>query len=260
MLEWLGPWTLYGACPKFHSTLACCDTSVPGYSGCMRVYDCIRASPSSPPPPKIDNCTLGSIVQKGSPCSTDAVSRLSGQIAAEMGKLGVKLVPLSSDQKKHIECLYKEGCSGRMNPDALSSLVKVAKKKKKRITLKSMWRSAAQQYLLYRFHATGKCDQKYVVDRPGNSAHEGGAAIDVKRETVSTWAFALMTEHWKWPLPSSDPVHFAYQSTSKAHSKYSLIAFQRLWNRHNPESRIAEDGHYGKETEAALSKTPCKGW
>ena len=40
----------------------------------------------------------------------------------------------------------------------------------------------------------------------------------------------------------------------------NLLAFQRLWNRHNPNSKISEDGIYGTQTSNALYNSPCGGW
>ena len=40
----------------------------------------------------------------------------------------------------------------------------------------------------------------------------------------------------------------------------NLLAFQRLWNRHNPNSKISEDGIYGTQTANALYNSPCGGW
>jgi N-acetylmuramoyl-L-alanine amidase len=61
-------------------------------------------------------------------------------------------------------------------------------------------------------------------------------------------------------LPTSDRVHFEYGSGASVYAQKNLIAFQRLWNRHNPTAKIAEDGIYGPATGNALSKSPCNGW
>jgi len=39
-----------------------------------------------------------------------------------------------------------------------------------------------------------------------------------------------------------------------------LLAFQKLWNKNNPNNKIAEDGIYGSETEKAFYNSPCNGW
>ena len=61
-------------------------------------------------------------------------------------------------------------------------------------------------------------------------------------------------------MPTSDKVHFEYGTGAREYAQKNLIAFQRLWNRHNPTAKIAEDGIYGPATGNALSKSPCNGW
>lgn len=59
---------------------------------------------------------------------------------------------------------------------------------------------------------------------------------------------------------SSDTVHFDYVRGGTDVRARNLMAFQRLWNRHNPGRRIDEDGIYGPATENAFANTPCGGW
>ena len=92
---------------------------------------------------------------------------------------------------------------------------------------------------------------------PGTSNHEGGAAIDTSY--YSYWESTLEKYGWTHTYPSSDPVHFDY-SNVKDLAKENLIAFQKLWNKNNPNNPIAEDGIYGKDTESAFYNTPCDGW
>ena len=92
---------------------------------------------------------------------------------------------------------------------------------------------------------------------PGTSNHEGGAAIDTSY--YSYWESTLEKYGWTHTYPSSDPVHFDY-SNVKDLAKENLVAFQKLWNKNNPNSPIAEDGIYGKDTESAFYNTPCDGW
>ncbi|KAG2481950.1 hypothetical protein HYH03_019094 [Edaphochlamys debaryana] len=204
------------------------------------------------------NCTLGSILDKGSQCGTYAVIGLTRQIAAEIALLNVTLVALTPEQAKHVNCLSAEGCTGLLNPVALDALVEAAKARGKPITLVSMWRSAAQQYLLYQHKALGICGQTNPVSRPGNSNHEGGTGIDVDGTGRQAWKKPLKDVGWKHL--SGDPPHFYYLNKKDPNTKYSLMAFQRLWNRHNPTAKIAEDGKYNSETAEALHQAPCQGW
>ena len=61
-------------------------------------------------------------------------------------------------------------------------------------------------------------------------------------------------------MPTSDRVHFEHGNGAREYAKKNLIAFQRLWNKHNPKNKISEDGIYGPATANALNKSPCNGW
>ena len=61
-------------------------------------------------------------------------------------------------------------------------------------------------------------------------------------------------------MPTSDKVHFEHGSGAREYAQKNLIAFQRLWNRHNPNAKISEDGIYGPATANAFNKAPCGGW
>ena len=145
-----------------------------------------------------------------------------------------------------------------MQKSALDSLDLLTTRAGKTISLSSAWRSVAQQYLLYQFKAQGKCGQTNPVATPGTSNHEGGIAIDVP--DYGTWRSTLTSNGWIYPLPTSDVVHFEFGSGARTYAQKNLQAFQRLWNRHNPNNKIAEDGIYGPATASALSKAPCNGW
>ena len=198
-------------------------------------------------------CTLGGIISAGSPCETSSVLGLTKQIAAELSAMGITFAHISTVPR--VQC--GGGCSGFIQKKALDSLAAITAQHGS-ISLSSAWRSAAQQHLLYEFKAHGKCDQTNPVATPGTSNHEGGIAIDVP--SYGTWRSTLEEHGWIYPLPTSDKVHFEYGSGAREYAQKNLIAFQRLWNRHNPNSKIAEDGIYGPATANALNKSPCNGW
>lgn len=56
-----------------------------------------------------------------------------------------------------------------------------------------------------------------------------------------------------------DVVHFDYLPAEDL-AKQNLIAFQKLYNEHNPNRKIVEDGIYGPATAAAIASSPCNGW
>jgi hypothetical protein len=70
----------------------------------------------------------------------------------------------------------------------------------------------------------------------------------------------LTSNGWNYPLPTSDKVHFEFGTGARTYAQKNLQAFQRLWNRHNPNAKIAEDGIYGPATANAFNKSPCNGW
>ena len=130
-------------------------------------------------------CTIGSIIAAGSPCETSAVLGLTKQIAGELTSMGIAFAHLNGE--KYITCTG--GCTGYMQKSALDSLNAITTKEKRTIGLSSAWRSAAQQFLLFEWKATGKCGQTNPVGTPGTSNHEGGIAIDVP--SYSSWITVL---------------------------------------------------------------------
>jgi hypothetical protein len=118
----------------------------------------------------------------------------------------------------------------------------------------SMFRTVAQQYLLYRWYQNGQCGIGLAA-RPGASNHETGLAVDLQE--TSTWRGSLENHDFDW-LGSADPVHYDFEGSSQ--KGLDVKAFQRLWNRNNPNDKIAEDGDYGPQTEARLKKSPANGF
>jgi hypothetical protein len=143
-----------------------------------------------------------------------------------------------------------------LQSSAANSLINAAISKNDYITLNSALRSSAQQYLLYNWYNRGICGIGLAAS-PGSSNHEGGRAIDTSY--YSYWLSTLQAYGWSHSYPSNDPVHFDYYGASDL-SQQNLLAFQRIWNRYNPSSRIDEDGIYGPQTSNALYYSPCGGW
>lgn len=122
------------------------------------------------------------------------------------------------------------------------------------LTISSALRTVPQQYLLYRWYQLGRCNISLAA-KPGNSNHNGGLAIDTPH--YNAWRTRFTSQGWRW-LGSSDPVHF--ERTGEDVRSISVLAFQRLWNRNNPQDQIAEDGDYGPQTEARLKSSPSGGF
>lgn len=217
---------------------ACSGTAVAGYcSGPSDLQCCVSGG---------SGCILGTV----SGCdSYGSAKGLASQITAELNSMGYSFRSLNSN---YVHC--SSACT--LQSKAADSLESAAKSVNDYITLNSAFRTSAEQYLLYRWYQRGQCGISLAAT-PGNSNHEGGRAIDTSY--YSYWNSILSKYGWVHSYPSSDPVHFDYTSASDLASQ-NLKAFQRLWNRHNPNSKIAEDGIYGSQTENALYHAPCNGW
>lgn len=125
------------------------------------------------------------------------------------------------------------------------------------MSINSMLRTAAQQYLLYNWYQTGRCGISLAA-KPGLSNHETGTAIDIQE--YSAWRSTLESNGFRW-LGSSDPWHFDYVGAGVVdHRGLDVLAFQKLWNRNNPGDKIAEDGSWGPGTESRMRKSPANGF
>lgn len=118
------------------------------------------------------------------------------------------------------------------------------------LTINSMFRTLADQYVLYHSGACG------LAATPGNSNHETGIAVD-----LANWSAALraMTNAGcRHPYPGRDDVHFDCPGSDRRAD--SIRAFQHLWNVNNASDRIAEDGSYGPITAARVARSPAGGF
>lgn len=120
-----------------------------------------------------------------------------------------------------------------------------------KLQVNSCYRTIAQQMLLY----NDRHVNSNPVAPPGRSNHQTGLAIDI--EDPRGWEPYLMRCGWN-PLPG-DPPHFNFNGGIDIRSK-SILAFQQLWNKNNPNNKIGEDGGFGPQTEGALNKSPAQGF
>ncbi len=122
-----------------------------------------------------------------------------------------------------------------------------------KMLVNSCYRTIAQQMLLY----NDRYNNSNPVAPPGTSNHQTGLAIDI--EDPIGWEPYLMRYGWN-PL-AGDPPHFDYTggNTVDIRSK-SILAFQQLWNKNNPNDKIGEDGAFGPQTEGALNQSPAHGF
>ena len=190
-----------------------------------------------------------------SSCSTASVKGLSFQIIEEgnclnPGAYAPLSLPVNASASSNVFLFLEQPARDKLAA-ALSA------NSSKHLSISSMLRTVAQQFLLYRWYQTGRCGISLAA-KPGNSNHETGLAIDVSE--YSAWKSAFTAHGFKW-LGSADPWHFDYVGAGAvSHKGLDVKAFQRLWNRNNPGDKISEDGAWGPATEARMKVSPPNGF
>ncbi len=190
-----------------------------------------------------------------SSCTTTSVKGLSEQIVAQMNCI----VPGAMDKVPTRPNLsFSAAVFPYMQTPGKTALLKaVDANPSKQMSVSSMFRNVAQQYLLYQWYLSKKCGISLAA-KPGSSNHESGVAIDISE--YSTWKTPLTNNGFKW-LGSADPWHYDYVGGGAKNLKGTdVLAFQMLWNLNNPGDKIGEDGAYGPQTEARLKKSPAGGF
>lgn len=186
-------------------------------------------------------------------CWTGQCSGLSQQIIDEIEKIKPKLlVRLGHDLIV---------CEGRQNnpfmqSNAAINLIRVVEARGQKLHINSCFRTIAQQYMLRQQYERSMCGIM-AASRPPYSNHNSGMAIDVQDAKI--WRPHLEKFNWKW-IGSFDPMHFDYKGGGEDMGKLQTLAFQKLWNRHNPNSPLSEDGSYGPATERCLGNSPIDGF
>jgi len=193
--------------------------------------------------------TVGSYTS--SSCSTSVVLGLSRQIAEEVGCMTPGALVSFSPTKNLV--FSSNAVLPYLSEAAKGDLLEVADTKS--IQVNSGFRTVAQQYLLYRWFQLGRCGISAAAT-PGRSNHESGRALDVAN--YSSVISAMSSRNWSHSVPG-DPVHFDHLGSPDNRGK-DVLAFQRLWNRNNPNDAISEDGAYGPQTEQRLRATEATGF
>lgn len=189
-------------------------------------------------------------------CSTSSIKPLSQQIIDEARCLEPEAFVSADDLPSNVK--LGDNVFAYLDADARAALEKAALAlPSKTLTVASMYRTVAQQYMVYRWYQEGRCGIGLAA-KPGASNHETGLALDVSE--TSTWRTQLTSRGFSW-LGSKDPPHYDYTGPGATnHKGLDVLAFQRLWNRNNPGDLIAEDAAYGPQTEARLKKAPAGGF
>ncbi len=182
-------------------------------------------------------------------CSTAVVLGLSKQIADEVGCISpTGLVRFEPSAKRTFTSSAVLPYLGKNAKTALENVSAT-------VQINSAFRTVAQQYLLYRWYLNGRCGIAAAA-KPGRSNHESGRALDLANASAAR--SSMSARGWSY-AGSSDPVHFDYYNSPDIRGK-DVLAFQRLWNRNNPDDTITEDGLYGPQTEARLRAAPSTGF
>lgn len=93
---------------------------------------------------------------------------------------------------------------------------------------------------------------------PGSSGHERGVAIDI--EDSDRWVTVLRKHNWHRAV-GHDSAHFFYHGPQQpAFQRAGIMAFQRVWNDHNPDEQLPLDGVLTAQTEYALGRSPAGGF
>jgi hypothetical protein len=203
-----------------------------------------------------DGVSAGTVLDASkASCTTASVKGLSAQLIAEANCIdpdAFVAVPAQPNLSAPSHVFLNMEKPAR---DKLVALLKANPNTK--MTVNSALRTVAQQYLLRRWRDAGTCGITRAAP-PGASNHETGLALDI--DNYSTWKSKLAGAGFSW-LGGDDPVHFDYTGPgAKDLGGLGVKAFQRLWNRNNPNDKIAEDGQWGPNTEARLKKTPAVGF
>ena len=187
--------------------------------------------------------TLGEVAATNG-CSTANTDGIAAQLIDEMFCLtGGGLVRFAPHDNVSLSSSHVHPYLSPAGRDRLWSAAAGAS-----ITINSALRTLAEQYVLWR-----GCP---VAATPGNSNHETGRAIDVGN--YSSVGARLVSAGFTHPLPTSDPVH--YEAPGDDLRRFSVLAFQGLWNANNPGDLIDVDGAYGPQTLARLVRAPAGGF
>ena len=195
----------------------------------------------------------GLTVGEAGGCSTSIINALSRQLIDEVNCLRPDTLVDFSGPNMTLGAAVFPFLQGGGREDLQSAI----QERGHVLNVTSALRTLPQQFLLYSWYQAGRCGISLAA-RPGRSRHESGLAIDIG--DYAAWRGPLETENFSW-LGASDPVHFDYEGAGTVDlAGLSVEAFQRLWNRNNPNDLIAEDGLYGPQTEARIRQSPAEGF
>jgi len=186
-------------------------------------------------------------------CSTGQIAGLNQQVIEELMAMKPKL--LSKVNHRLIDCSGAQN-NPYLQTNAYINLVRAVEQRGTPMLINSCLRTNMQQYMLRRQYELGMCGIMAAA-RPGASNHNSGLAIDI--EDAAGWMPYLEDHGWRW-IGSFDPMHFDYTGGGEDLAYYQTLAFQKLWNKHNPNNRLTEDGGWGPTTANRVAESPADGF
>lgn len=186
-------------------------------------------------------------------CSTGQIAGLNQQVIVEILKMRPNL--LTKIDHKLIDCTGAQN-NPYLQTNAYINLVRAVEERGTRMLINSCLRTNMQQYMLRRQYENNQCGIMAAA-RPGQSNHNSGLAIDI--EDASGWRPYLERHLWYW-IGSFDPMHFDFSGGGDNLAYYQNLAFQKLWNKHNPTLKITEDGAWGDRTASCVARSPAEGF
>lgn len=211
---------------------------------------------ADPGPPRLGQARQASEVDDylTTTCSTSVVLGLSQQILDEMACLIPGELATFAEQDNIV--FGGAAVLPYLSPEGVADLqAAAASDPDTDLIINSAFRSVVQQYLLRAWFDLGRCGITAAA-QPGSSNHESGRAIDV--DNWPTWKAALEANGWAQTVPG-DEVHFDHLASADLRG-LDVEAFQRLWNRNNPDDEIAVDGSYGPQTADRIAIAPAEGF
>lgn len=186
-------------------------------------------------------------------CSTSVLRGLDQQLIDEMNSIAPNSLVSFAD----LNVANGPAVHPFLQAAAHESLARAIKARGRALSVNSAYRTIAQQLMLFNHGKVRRCGIRLVAP-PGKSNHQSGLALDINDE--QGWRPYLEQEGWRWFGPADRP-HFDYRGRGRRNiGPLAVKAFQRLWNRYNPDKPIAEDGIYGANTEARLNQSPIVGF
>ena len=239
----------------------------------LLLVGCAEDSEQAPPLRTQERAILvGDLPRMGGDYPLELINGLSAQLVDEVNCIqpGVLQEFVVSQTAGH---LYTDrNIPHLLRPEVVAAAEAVAALKADWITITSGYRDVGMQYYDWVW------GQKlgFPAARPGASFHQGGQAMDLA--FPSYWRSDLLaygvdtngdgTRDVFWecydmvaPICVDDAPHFQFVQTSTPDLMVeSVRAFQRLWNRNNPNEPLVEDGAWGPGTEAKMEKTDAAGF